>query len=180
MGITVLVSDGDDGAAGFYGASGNAPPSKSIYCPVGGCVHTSTACPAISILHESTGHTCVFPTGSGSGVCQITMQSNYFLGVVYAFLDANKHCNVGIDVDVENNYNLYSTCACSELKSTTTHSFKVSGYSFSPKNGAIFTPDFPTSSPWGNNFISMLTLFSSSYLCWCFSIPRRLQPQHHC
>jgi hypothetical protein len=151
LGVSVLVSDGDDGAPGFYAASGNCPVDKDTYCPVGGCEHNTTECGSITIVHQTNGHRCVYPSGSGADECYYILKDQNALAAITAFFVSNSKCDLAIETDASGMNHIYSTCACSQLKTEIKDKFRVSGFSFSRKNGPVFVADFPTSSPWGNS-----------------------------
>jgi len=64
------------------------------------------------------------------------------------FLSANTACNVAVEEDYFENPHLYSSCVCSQLKTVKTSNLTVAPYTFVEANGPIFTPDYPTSSPY--------------------------------
>eukprot|EP01118_Nematostelium_gracile_P006980 TRINITY_DN2260_c0_g2_i1.p1 TRINITY_DN2260_c0_g2~~TRINITY_DN2260_c0_g2_i1.p1 ORF type:complete len:703 (-),score=211.10 TRINITY_DN2260_c0_g2_i1:86-2194(-) len=147
LGVSALVSDGDDGAASLGGASGNCPIDANRYCPIGGCAHTSTKCPAITITN-GTGD-CFFPNGIGSAGCQIVLSDPNFNQAFQAFAENQPtNCNFNLEQDLGMNYHIYSDCGCNKLVSTTSAGYTISGYTFAQQNGALFTADYPTSSPY--------------------------------
>ncbi|EGG23826.1 hypothetical protein DFA_05962 [Cavenderia fasciculata] len=150
MGMTIFVSSGDDGATSFYYTSGNNPIDPSHYCPLGGCASTSTQCPMITISYAANGTECFFPGGVGSVACQSTLSNQDGANAINAFMRANAggKCAASIEQDVEKNYHVHTSCSCSSLKTYSANGFKVSGYSYTEQNGALFYPDFPTSSPY--------------------------------
>jgi subtilase family serine protease len=147
MGLSALVSDGDDGAASLGAASGNCPIDPKQYCVIGGCAHTTTACPAITISN-STGGLCFFPNGIGSNACAATLQDQNVNTALQAFAAANSNCNFNLEADSQNNQHVYSSCACSQMQSASGGGYTISGYVFNQNNGPVFTADFPTSSPY--------------------------------
>jgi len=148
-GITILISDGDDGAPSLGGASGNCPINTTNYCPLGGCDHTSTKCAEITFEETSNGSLCFFPMGLGSDACaQVLNDVDRANAALEAFFRANTKCKFNLEEDSDQSDHIYSTCECSALTSTTTQGLKVSGYKYDENNGAVFAADFPASSPY--------------------------------
>ncbi|EFA77524.1 peptidase S8 and S53 domain-containing protein [Heterostelium album PN500] len=147
MGMSILVSAGDDGAPSFFYASGNCPLDASKYCPLGGCASSSTQCPSVTISYAANNTVCVFPGGTGNPTCGNILNQEGS-AALNQFISANKKCKVSIEQDSQQNYHIHSNCACSSLNTITHSGFKVSGYTYSESNGAMFYPDFPTSSPY--------------------------------
>ena len=145
-GVSVLVSDGDDGAPGLGGVTGNCPVDTSRYCPTGGCRYTSTQCGMITISKGST--QCFFPMGLGSDGCAVVLQDNQGVNAALQdFFSANQgSCSATLDEDSRQGYHIYSECSCSSLKSTTTGSYSVAGYEYQASGGPSLNADFPTSS----------------------------------
>ena len=148
MGITVLVSDGDDGAPSFYAASGNCPLDPNIYCPVGGCDHNETSCGAVTIVHQKNGHRCVVPSGLGADECYYITQDPNAQTALDNFFAKNAKCNISVEADYSGMNHLYSSCTCDKLKTEVSHGYSVSGFVFNKKNGPVFVADYPTSSPY--------------------------------
>eukprot|EP01132_Coremiostelium_polycephalum_P001379 gene1379-1742_t len=149
QGMTIFVSSGDDGAPSFYGASGNCPIANTPYCPVGGCQYTSTQCSEITVTSPK-GVKCFFPMGNGGDACQQILQNQKAVTAINNFIAQNSKtsCKAALDQDQQQNYNIHTQCQCSDLKPLTFGGFTVEGYSYDPSNGAIFAPDYPTSSPY--------------------------------
>jgi subtilase family serine protease len=146
-GISIMVSDGDDGAPGLYGSSGNCPIDANNYCPSGGCNHTTTACAELTFTLTSNNTQCYFPGGIGSSACGI-LQDQELNPALQAWANANSNCDIAIEYDRMQMPHFYSSCSCSALKSHTAHGFTIAPYVFSQSNGAVFAADFPTSSPY--------------------------------
>lgn len=148
LGITVLVSSGDDGAPSFYGSSGNCPIDPTTYCPLGGCTHTSTQCVEVNAYFAANQSLCQIPMGFGTTACMAMLQDNTFNEALTQWVNANPSCNIAFENDREGNPHMYTTCACDKLKYGTYSGFKISAYTFNADNGAIFTAEYPTSSPY--------------------------------
>lgn len=58
---------------------------------------------------------------------------------------------------------VYSSCDCSSLKSHTGHGYFIAPYTFNQSAGAIFSADYPASSPYGT--IIYLSCYSPKLLC---------------
>jgi subtilase family serine protease len=87
--------------------------------------------------------------GLGSDSCAAVLSNTLYANLaINAFLSANKACNVAIEQDKEKDPHFYSSCTCSQLKTTTNYGLQVSGYQYVESNGALFTADYPTSSPY--------------------------------
>lgn len=148
LGITVLVSSGDDGAASFYGSSGNCPIDATKYCPVGGCNYTSTACGAITIISIANNTQCFIPMGLSTDACIGIVSVQNFSDAVGQWAADNAECNINVDNDNDGNPHLYSTCTCDKLKQGTYFDLTFTAYVFNVSNGAVFTAEYPTSSPY--------------------------------
>ncbi|GAM25824.1 hypothetical protein SAMD00019534_089990, partial [Acytostelium subglobosum LB1] len=148
MGITVLVSDGDDGAPSLGGASGNCPLDVGTYCPTGGCAHTKTLCSELSFVTVSNGSVCFFPQGVESDGCNGVLQDNNLYAAIAVFNQTNSHCSLAFENDRSNLPHVYSTCTCDSLQNITSNGYTISPYSFDLFNGPIFSADFPASSPY--------------------------------
>jgi len=148
LGVSVLVSDGDDGAPSLGAATGNCPMDPNIYCPVGGCDHTSSQCNTFQILNTTSNQLCFFPMGIGSTSCSYALNDPNLQNGLEAFLEANQRCNLNIETDYEQLPHVYSSCGCNEIKRTESSGYIFSQYSFNTENGAPFTADYPTSSPY--------------------------------
>jgi len=85
--------------------------------------------------------------GIGSTSCSTFLNDPNLNNVIMDVLQANPTCNLAFDTDVEKLPHVFSACTCSQIKTVTTFGYTVSGYTFSPNNGAVFTADYPTSSP---------------------------------
>jgi hypothetical protein len=68
MGVSVFVSDGDDGAMNDGTSTGNCPVDPNKYCPLGGCQFNSTQCPTVTLTYTN-GTVCYFPVGAESPAC---------------------------------------------------------------------------------------------------------------
>lgn len=148
LGVSVMVSDGDDGAPSLGGASGNCPLDDNTYCPIGGCAHTTSKCTSFTVRNESTGNLCFFPMGLGSQNCSDFLNDPNLNNMLETFLEANTQCSMNVENDKEQNPQVYSTCTCNKIKSVSTNGYSFEQFKFSPDNGYIFAPDYPTSSPW--------------------------------
>eukprot|EP01133_Synstelium_polycarpum_P015353 gene15353-18212_t len=147
IGITVLVSDGDDGAPSLGGASGNCPIDSGTYCPTGGCKHTKSMCPELTYVLNSNNSLCFYPMGVGSDACTPMLSDANLQKAVDAFSKANSKCNIAFETDRTNLPHVYSSCSCQDLKNATAAGYTVSAYEFNPSNGALFTSEYPCSSP---------------------------------
>ncbi|KAN0053157.1 hypothetical protein ACTA71_006681 [Dictyostelium dimigraforme] len=148
-GTTIFVSSGDDGASSYYTTSGNCPlDGLNNYCPLGGCNHTITQCPSITII-QANGSLAFFPNGMGTNT-GILLSNQSFVNVVNEFLHVNSQCDVAIEEDISQNPHLYSSCSCENLIPTTNTDLgiKIIGYSFDESAGSLFSPQYPTSSPY--------------------------------
>jgi len=65
-----------------------------------------------------------------------------------AWAQANGNCDVAIEEDRTQNPHLYSSCTCTDLKAHTYKDYTIAPYTFDQNNGAIFTAEYPTSSPY--------------------------------
>jgi subtilase family serine protease len=148
QGVTLLVSDGDDGAPGFGAASGNCPIDDSTYCPTGGCPHKTSKCSSFTVKNVTSGELCFFPMGIGSDACQGVLQDPNANAALEAFMRRNLACGLTLEEDAYGLPHVWSSCACSSLQSVTSHGYTFSQYTFSPSQGAVFTADYPTSSPY--------------------------------
>ncbi|PRP76979.1 hypothetical protein PROFUN_14713 [Planoprotostelium fungivorum] len=148
-GVSVLVADGDDGAASLGAATGNCPIDPKRYCPVGGCAHKTSLCPAVTIAN-SQGQQCFFPSGIGSLACQavISGAGNAVQDAMEAFAQQNQECQWNLDQDVAQQPHVYSACECSQLREVESEGLTISPYTYDPKNGALFVADYPASSPY--------------------------------
>lgn len=75
MGVSVMVSSGDDGAPLYYEASGACPYDSNHYCPIGGCAHTSSQCVSFTVTNQ-TGSKCFFPMGYYGDACSYMKADN--------------------------------------------------------------------------------------------------------
>lgn len=149
MGVTVMVSDGDDGAPSLYGASGNCPMDPSIYCPTGGCNHTSSACNEITFTADYNDTLCFFPMGLGTDACQLILGNQTSQDALSAWgQQQSSDCELAIEQDYDGMYHFYSSCDCSELTSYSSYGFTIAPYTFDQSNGPVFTAEWPTSSPY--------------------------------
>jgi len=148
MGVSVLVSDGDDGAPSLGGSSGNCPLDVNHWCPKGGCPHNSSNCGSFQALSQSSGVICFFPMGIQSEGCSKFFNDPNLSSVIQDFISNNFACNINFDVDIENMPHFYSLCPCSLLKPTLSNGWIVGPYVFYQENGPVFVADYPTSSPY--------------------------------
>jgi len=144
-GLSILVSDGDDGAASLGRATGNCPMDPSVYCIGGGCGHTYTKCAEITI--SANGFKCFWPMGSGSLACA-QLLNDTGVNALQDFFNANAQCNVNVEKDQRGNLYFFSDCACSALSPSSSYGYTVTGYTYDQNNGALFIADYPTSSPY--------------------------------
>eukprot|EP01102_Stenamoeba_stenopodia_P021121 TRINITY_DN842_c0_g2_i1.p1 TRINITY_DN842_c0_g2~~TRINITY_DN842_c0_g2_i1.p1 ORF type:complete len:732 (-),score=205.93 TRINITY_DN842_c0_g2_i1:92-2287(-) len=148
-GLTVLVASGDAGAPEGGGGGGNCPMDPNIYCPVGGCQYQSTECPGILLTNGN--NTCYFPFGIGSSPgCSAILheKDERHLFKNWTKVNAEQNCDIKLDSDLEGNIQLYTNCSCDALTYVKDSEITFSEYTFSFANGAPFTPDYPTSSPY--------------------------------
>eukprot|EP01112_Ceratiomyxa_fruticulosa_P013379 TRINITY_DN3762_c0_g1_i5.p1 TRINITY_DN3762_c0_g1~~TRINITY_DN3762_c0_g1_i5.p1 ORF type:complete len:699 (-),score=146.51 TRINITY_DN3762_c0_g1_i5:100-2196(-) len=148
LGITVTVSDGDDGAPSLGGSSGNCPLDQSLYCPVGGCNHTRSYCSELTITNQRNGSACFFPMGLASSVCGDMLGDSDVQQALQNFVSQNSQCDIAVETDLEGNPHIYSSCDCNNLQSVTFHRFEVAAYVFYVQNGPVFTAEYPASSPY--------------------------------
>jgi len=147
-GISVLVSSGDDGAPSLAGASGNCPIDISMYCPSGGCNHTSTQCAELTFILDSNNTQCFFPMGLGSASCSGILQDSNLDAALQTWAEANQQCNVAFEDDRMHMPHVYSSCPCNQIQSSTSNGYTISAYVFNASNGPVFAADWPTSSPY--------------------------------
>eukprot|EP01117_Protostelium_nocturnum_P016635 TRINITY_DN6634_c0_g1_i1.p1 TRINITY_DN6634_c0_g1~~TRINITY_DN6634_c0_g1_i1.p1 ORF type:complete len:714 (-),score=170.80 TRINITY_DN6634_c0_g1_i1:122-2263(-) len=148
MGVSVLVSDGDDGAASLGGATGNCPIDSSRYCLNGGCEHNSSKCAAISVKNSDFNGTCWVPMGLGSDACETILQDeNQFNTALKQFYKSNSKCRGQLEQDSRMQYHIYSECSCDDMIPSTSDGLTISGYKFNPSEADVFVADFPASSP---------------------------------
>eukprot|EP01027_Heterolobosea_sp_BB2_P016835 GEZU01023910.1.p1 GENE.GEZU01023910.1~~GEZU01023910.1.p1 ORF type:complete len:661 (-),score=241.97 GEZU01023910.1:189-1946(-) len=147
-GVSVLVSDGDDGAPSLGGVIGTCPVNGSApaYCPTGGCQYSSTKCGGLVIAKD--GNLCIFPMGQGSDYCGAALQDQNAQNALNEYLTANSHCSVTLDEDQGQFYHIYSACDCSDLKKVSYAGYDVYPYIYDPSIGLPLVPDYPTSSPY--------------------------------
>ncbi|KAN0025094.1 hypothetical protein ACTFIV_009510 [Dictyostelium citrinum] len=150
-GTSILVSSGDDGAPAFYSVSGNCPiDGINSYCPFGGCEHTTTNCPTITIVNSNftDSPNCFYPVNQMGVACRELIIVPEVIDAFDTFQQVNSHCNFQFEFDRYGNSHIYSSCLCEDLTPVSGEGFKMVGYSFDPSNGPIFNPDFPASSPY--------------------------------
>ncbi|KAN0014390.1 hypothetical protein ACTFIU_000708 [Dictyostelium citrinum] len=151
IGITVLVSSGDDGAPSLGGSSGNCPIDGTVYCPTGGCNHTKTMCPEFTIYNLNDNNNdsyCFFPMGIASSGCTNILGDPSVLGSgMKIFSEDNKRCNLAIEYDRTNLPHVYSECECKDLVNVTFRNYHFTQYQFNENNGALFVAEYPSSSP---------------------------------
>lgn len=146
-GVSVLVSDGDDGSPSLGGASGNCPIDIDHWCPTGGCEHTSSMCGSFIITKTSKNLMCIFPMGMGSDGCQELLNDQAALNVLNEWVNKNAKCNINFETDNSKLPHFYSSCKCSALEDLNSNGYSITRYSFDSKNGPVFTADYPASSP---------------------------------
>ncbi|KAK5578352.1 hypothetical protein RB653_008022 [Dictyostelium firmibasis] len=150
-GTSIFVSSGDDGAPAFYSVSGNCPiDGINGYCPFGGCEHTTSNCPTITIVNSNYTETpnCFYPANQMGVACRELIIVPEVIDALSTFQQINTHCNFQYENDQFGNTHIYSNCSCEDLTPVSGEGFKMVGYSFDPSNGPIFNPDFPASSPY--------------------------------
>eukprot|EP01133_Synstelium_polycarpum_P015351 gene15351-18210_t len=148
LGVTLLASDGDDGAQSFYGTNGACPIQPWKYCPVGGCIFTFTRCPQLSVQNSTTGQTlCILPHLGEGLECSSLFSDPLFIDAINSFGTENKECGIYLDTDTDSNIHIHSSCVCQDLKKYT-----VNGYSIKPyvmtQDVPIFFAEYPASSPY--------------------------------
>eukprot|EP01116_Phalansterium_solitarium_P016018 TRINITY_DN361_c0_g1_i1.p1 TRINITY_DN361_c0_g1~~TRINITY_DN361_c0_g1_i1.p1 ORF type:complete len:703 (+),score=220.70 TRINITY_DN361_c0_g1_i1:849-2957(+) len=148
LGVSVMVSDGDDGAPSLGGASGNCPLDDDTYCPLGGCAHKTSKCASFTVRNESSGDLCFFPMGLGSLNCTNFLNDPNLNNMLGDFVNGNPACNLNIENDKDQNPHFYSACTCTEIRAVSSNGYRFEQYVFNENNGYIFAPDYPTSSPW--------------------------------
>jgi len=119
----------------------------NIYCPIGGCNHTSTACQGFLITYQN--NSCYWPFGiASSDGCQNILSLDHIKSAFTEWIKNNSQCEVVIDTDYQGNKNFYTNCSCSSFQGNTFKNITFSNYVFDFANGAPFTPDYPASSPY--------------------------------
>ncbi|EGC36711.1 hypothetical protein DICPUDRAFT_46984 [Dictyostelium purpureum] len=169
-GISVLVSDGDDGAPSLGGASGNCPIDTGTYCPTGGCQHTKSYCSELTFQSTKDGSFCFFPMGIGADACSNFLNDPSLQDAMNAFAQKNSKCNLAFENDRTNLPHVYSECTCTQLQNVTTEGYTIAPYQFYQENGAIFTGEYPTSSPFvtsvgATQFLSRNQNISQEIVC---------------
>jgi len=172
LGVTVVVSSGDDGSTGFASncpANPNQPyaslglncsdvfPPNADGSPVScGCnqviFHVETTVASLSSYSNST---CVWPTGDFfdlDNACAWTGEDALLLPCIYALQGlAEQNTNDCVN-SLPFGEIFYSTCQCSQFTAVTNTTGGVtctaSPYTFNPANGPALLPDYPTSSPY--------------------------------
>jgi subtilase family serine protease len=147
-GLTIFVSDGDDGAPSLGGATGNCPIDSRHYCPTGGCQHTTSECAGLTFTLQSNDTVCVFPMGVGSDNCAVVLNEPNLNDALNAWAEDNSDCQIGIEYDTRKNPHVYSSCTCDKLKVKASSGISIAPYTFDQNNGAVFAADYPTSSPY--------------------------------
>jgi len=166
QGITFLASSGDNGAPG-RGNNGFCPLDPNIYCPLGGCANTATACQGLelSVAYGSAKMSCVLPLGlegfGCNGITSIIGIPGNNLSALFEMAMDVLQTNLSItaanwDLDVEGNPHLYVPAGntCKSIQFTmpiAAGTLKIKGYVFDPTNSAVgdtFIDEFPGSSPY--------------------------------
>lgn len=172
LGVSILVSDGDDGASSF---GVNCPIDARF--PVGDGQGHNIDCPFAdisqcrcgSLIVESGSMSCFLPLGVFNEDVDPTTHGRQCSTLLNATLSpacdqastmfgaavasgahaSNGYCNSTLDSD---NGIFFSNCTCANIVPVTATvngvSCTVSGYVYKSEYGSIFTPDFPTSSPY--------------------------------
>eukprot|EP01112_Ceratiomyxa_fruticulosa_P010284 TRINITY_DN270_c0_g1_i1.p1 TRINITY_DN270_c0_g1~~TRINITY_DN270_c0_g1_i1.p1 ORF type:complete len:720 (-),score=161.11 TRINITY_DN270_c0_g1_i1:78-2237(-) len=149
LGLTVMVSSGDDGAPGqSYFSTGNCPIDATKYCPAGGCEHTTSQCAGLTITDTSKKVQCFYPMGNQNSACNTVLSNKNVNTALQNFVNGQTGCTVDLDEDSQGNDNIYSSCTCSQLKGVATGTISISGYTFSQNNGAVFSAEYPSTSPY--------------------------------
>ncbi|EGG16022.1 hypothetical protein DFA_09694 [Cavenderia fasciculata] len=152
-GMSILVASGDDGSQGIYGIQGNCPIDPLYYCPLGGCTKLGTWCPSITIAPENTSSSigqCFFPQGTYSSACQEIIATQEGVDAINTYLTntISTACQAVLEQDSYGYYHLSTRCPCSAFLPVSNFGYVVSGYQYSPSNGALFSPYYPASSPY--------------------------------
>ncbi|KAF2068677.1 hypothetical protein CYY_010000 [Polysphondylium violaceum] len=148
QGSSILVASGDDGSSSFYAASGNCPMDNTKYCPLGGCGYSSTNCSEI-IITSPNNTVCIFPMGLESSGCISIMNSDQGYAIFQEFFQTqNGTCAAILDSDQLQMPHVFSQCQCSQITPFQSQGYTVTGYSYQASNGPVFSPDFPSSSPY--------------------------------
>lgn len=165
LGLTILVSSGDNGAIGRAN-NGHAPLDPQLYCPLGGCQNTRSACQGVemSITKSGARMECVLPLGASGFGCRgiaamLEIAPQNYSDIFYLVTNTlNKKLGISAswDLDVEHNPHLFvpSGHSCASISYTTTvdsGTFVMAGYVFDPKEthvGQTLVDEFPGSSPY--------------------------------
>jgi len=86
--------------------------------------------------------------GLGTNACAGIINDGAFNGALQAWAVANSRCSIAIESDKDQYPHVYSSCSCTQLKSHSSSGFTIAGYTFEQSNGAVFSADYPTSSPY--------------------------------
>jgi len=157
MGVSVLVSDGDDGASSTS-PDGSNPIDPSRWC--GGsewtCYpKTNSSCAELQLRStsgDSKGKTCPWPIGAMSDRCEWMFLGDLYqdADIIKALQDANPSCALEIFYDGDYGVHLYSECTCDTM-APFLHSGKIDITSEPFEYNAsarLFYADFPTASPY--------------------------------
>jgi len=105
-------------------------------------------CAQLTIANPD-GSLCFFPTGLYTDGCaQNFADLDTFNNLLDGWYTANNNdnCAADLDQDLEQNYHIYSSCACSAMVPYSLNGYTIGGYTFDSSKGALFTAEFPGSS----------------------------------
>lgn len=153
QGVSIFVSDGDDGAQGVQ-PSGWDPIDLDHWCGDSkwDCYpKTSSKCAEIVLHDTSNGNRCPWPVGMQSEACTWVYLTDFYqdADIEKAMKSANPDCDLQFFIDGSYNTHMYSSCTCGNINPLS-HGSIVSESMPSKLNTSarLFYPDFPTSSPY--------------------------------
>eukprot|EP01114_Cavostelium_apophysatum_P001294 TRINITY_DN110_c0_g1_i1.p1 TRINITY_DN110_c0_g1~~TRINITY_DN110_c0_g1_i1.p1 ORF type:complete len:758 (-),score=190.40 TRINITY_DN110_c0_g1_i1:53-2326(-) len=164
MGVSVMVSSGDDGTPGF---ASNCPLDPTYTIDGTSCLDAledgNCQCAEL-IATYSPGNgepnaTCIIPNGFMYGECadfneEAEIACEFALNALLSatFTQNSSYCNMSTGSTASGVPYFFSNCSCSSIQPTeyfgSAGSCTIQGYSFNIANGPAFLPDFPTSSPY--------------------------------
>lgn len=153
LGVSIIVSDGDDGAQS-NSPDGSDPIDPKRWC--GGSEYacypkTKSKCAEILLTNHSLHppKSCPWPVGSLGELCNFLYLGDFYQdeAIYKALKDANPDCKLQIFYDGSYGVHLYSECGCSELSPLEHKGVISEPYKFN-KSARVFFADFPTGSPY--------------------------------
>jgi len=170
LGVTVVISSGDDGSTSFASncpADPNQPyfelglSCADVFSPNADGTPATCGCNQVlfTIETEESAYaiynnvTCVYPTGSFfnlDGKCDFTAEAELFLPCVYALQGLASQNTATCNNTLPYGEMFFSSCECTDFKAVSNTTAGVtctaSPYVFNPSNGPALMPDYPTSS----------------------------------